>query len=120
MGGSYSSIEIDKQAKGLFNHVNTEYSGVEGDSVYQGIPFLRKIGLGMIGNNPNAHKNNGLTFAEAHSEANQNINNLKYVYRKDNEEEKQRLEKTKKVLMKTYSENRMRKLNKVEENNNEK
>ena len=38
----------------------------------------------MIGNNPNAVSNtSNLSILEAHSEANQNINNLKFVYDKD-------------------------------------
>ncbi|WP_144064294.1 hypothetical protein [Haemophilus quentini] len=82
LGASYSSEAIDKQAKGLFKEVNTKSHGVEGDFVYSGIGGL------FIGNNPNAKSIKGLSFGEAHSEANQNINNLKYVYRKEDEKEK--------------------------------
>ncbi|EXI62127.1 hypothetical protein [Mannheimia granulomatis] len=73
LGGSYPSIEIDKQAKGLFGGVNTKYHGVKGDFVYSG------IGSWFIGNNPNAKQVKGLSFGQAHSEANQNIKNLKYI-----------------------------------------
>lgn len=82
LGGSYSSEEIDRQAKGLFQSVKTEYLGVEGDKVYTG------IGGAFIGNNPNAMKNKGLSMLDAHTKAVQNIGNLKYVYNKNQEEQK--------------------------------
>ncbi|MBF4102274.1 hypothetical protein INT80_02310 [Gallibacterium anatis] len=42
----------------------------------------------MIGNNPNATPNRAeLSILEAHSKANQNINNLKFVYDEDSTEE---------------------------------
>lgn len=73
LGGSYPSEEIDKQAKELFGSVNTEYHGVKGDVVYSG------IGGWFIGNNPNAKQVAGLPFGHAHSLANQNIKNIKYI-----------------------------------------
>lgn len=73
LGGSYPSEEIDQQAKSLFRNVNTEYIGVDGDWVYKGI-----FGS-FIGNNPNATPANKLGFLKAHSDANQNINNLRFV-----------------------------------------
>ena len=88
LGGSYPSEGISNQAKGLFKDVKTEYHGVEGDFVYSGIGGL------FIGNNPNAKSIKGLSFGEAHSEANQNINNLKYVY---SEKEREKMEKPKKL-----------------------
>lgn len=86
-GGSYPSEGISHQAKGLFKDVKTEYHGVEGDFVYSG------IGGWFIGNNPNAKSIKRLSFGEAHSKANQNINNLKYVYRKEDEKEREKMEK---------------------------
>ena len=88
LGGSYPSEGISNQAKGLFKDVKTEYHGVEGDFVYSGIGGL------FIGNNQNAKSIKGLSFGEAHSEANQNINNLKYVY---SEKEREKMEKPKKL-----------------------
>lgn len=73
LGGSYPSAEIDKQAEGLFGKVNTEYHGVKGDVVYSGFGGL------FIGNNPNARQVGGLSFGQAHSLANQNIKNIKYI-----------------------------------------
>ena len=72
LGGSYPSERVDKQAKQLFGGVNTEYHGVKGDAVYSGLGGL------FIGNNPNAKQVEGLSFGQAHSEANQNIKNIKY------------------------------------------
>lgn len=97
LGGSYPSAEIDKQAKGLFGDVNTEYHGVKGDWVYKGLGGL------FIGNNPNAKQVEGLGFGKAHSDANQNINNLKYVYKfeKDGSKE-EKWKKTNEVIQKVY------------------
>lgn len=97
LGGSYPSAEIDKQAKELFSGVNTEYHGAKGDFVYSG------IGGWFIGNNPNARQVGGLSFGQAHSEANQNINNLKYVYKfeKDGSKE-EKWKKTNVVIQKIY------------------
>lgn len=46
LGGSYPSSEIDKQSRGLFKAVKTQYLGVEGDVVYEGIPILRNFRVG--------------------------------------------------------------------------
>ena len=73
LGGSYPSEGVNKQAKRLFGGVNTEYHGVKGDVVYSGLGGL------FIGNNPNAKQVEGLSFGQAHSEANQNIKNIKYI-----------------------------------------
>ena len=105
LGGSYPSEGISNQAKGLFKDVKTEYHGVEGDFVYSGIGGL------FIGNNPNAKSIKGLSFGEAHSEANQNINNLKYVY---SEKEREKMEKTKEIINKIYPIDGKRYFNKVE------
>ena len=78
LGGSYPSEGISNQAKGLFKDVKTEYHGVEGDFVYSG------IGGWFIGNNPNAKSaSKKLSFSEKHSVGNYNINNLKYIYKTD-------------------------------------
>ena len=82
LGGSYPSEGVDKQAKQLFGSVNTEYHGVKGDVVYSGLGGL------FIGNNPNAKQVEGLSFGQAHSEANQNINNLKYIYKLRDKDDK--------------------------------
>lgn len=109
MGGSYPSAEIDKQAKGLFNGVNTEYHGTKGDFVYSG------IGGWFIGNNPNARQVGGLSFGQAHSEANQNINNLKYVYKlEENGNKEKKWTDVYEMLKNTYP-NGVRKFNKLSE-----
>ncbi|WP_406812371.1 hypothetical protein [Histophilus somni] len=108
LGGSYPSAEIDKQAKGLFGSVNTEYHGAKGDFVYSG------IGGWFIGNNPNARQVEGLGFGQAHSQANQNINNLKYVYKfKENGDKEKKWEKTEEVIQKVYPVDSNRKLNTI-------
>ena len=111
LGGSYPSEQVDKQAKQLFGGVNTEYHGVKGDAVYSGLGGL------FIGNNPNAKQVEGLSFGQAHSEANQNINNLKYIYKIDDEKKILEWEKTKDVLNKVYPSSRLREFNKVNEVN---
>ena len=111
LGGSYPSEGVDKQAKQLFGGVNTEYHGVKGDAVYSGLGGL------FIGNNPNAKQVEGLSFGQAHSEANQNINNLKYIYKIDDEKKIVEWEKTKDVLNKVYPSSRLREFNKVNEVN---
>ena len=111
LGGSYPSEGVDKQAKQLFGDVNTEYHGVKGDAVYSGLGGL------FIGNNPNAKQVEGLSFGQAHSEANQNINNLKYIYKIDDEKKIVEWEKTKDVLNKVYPSSRLREFNKVNEVN---
>ena len=111
LGGSYPSEGVDKQAKQLFGSVNTEYHGVKGDVVYSGLGGL------FIGNNPNAKQVEGLSFGQAHSEANQNINNLKYIYKIDDEKKIVEWEKTKDVLNKVYPSSRLREFNKVNEVN---
>ncbi len=95
LGGSYPSAEIDQQAKG-----DTVYSGVLGY---------------FIGNNPNAKEVEGLSFGEAHSDANQNINNLKYIYISSNKEGNEKLNKTRNILNKVYPNNNSREFNKVSE-----
>lgn len=113
LGGSYPSAEIDKQAKGLFKDVDTQYHGVKGDTVYSGV-----LGY-FIGNNPNAKEVEGLSFGEAHSDANQNINNLKYIYNLDKNNKKEKAwENTEKTLRK-ISTSGERYFNKVNGGNNE-
>ena len=109
-GGSYPSEEIDRQAKGIFKYTNTRYIGVDGDKVYSGI-----LGGHFIGNNKNAMPNNGISSLEAHSEANQNINNLKYVYDKNNSEQSKVMERTKELLKLTYPKDSIRKFNTIKE-----
>ncbi|KGQ71295.1 hypothetical protein A1D23_03260 [Chelonobacter oris] len=115
LGGLYPSREIHEDSNELFNSVRTKYLGVEGDTVYMGMPFLRLLGIGMIGNNPNATPNKeNISFLEAHSEANQNINNLPYVYTRDEDGERsKKWNETEGILKKTYS-NGIRKFNVVE------
>jgi len=108
--GSYPSEEIDRQAKGIFKYTNTRYIGVDGDKVYSGI-----LGGHFIGNNKNAMPNNGISSLEAHSEANQNINNLKYVYDKNNSEQSKVMERTKELLKLTYPKDSIRKFNTIKE-----
>ena len=91
LGGSYPSEGVDKQAKRLFGSVNTEYHGVKGDVVYSGLGGL------FIGNNPNAKQVEGLSFGQAHSEANQNIRNIKYIETDLNE-----IQKKEKLLRSFY------------------
>lgn len=91
LGGSYPSERVDKQAKQLFGGVNTEYHGVKGDAVYSGLGGL------FIGNNPNAKQVEGLSFGQAHSEANQNIRNIKYIETDLNE-----IQKKEKLLRSFY------------------
>ncbi|MDG2957030.1 hypothetical protein P7L95_09775 [Bisgaard Taxon 10/6] len=91
-GGSYPSEEIDHQAKGIFKDTNTRYIGVDGDKVYSGI-----LGGHFIGNNKNAVPNNGISGLEAHSEANQNINNLKFV------DDKETIKYKSNILNKTHN-----------------
>ncbi|WP_201788261.1 hypothetical protein, partial [Basilea psittacipulmonis] len=87
----------------LFKKVKTLYHGVKGDFVYEGLPLLRNLGLGMIGNNPNAKPNRAdLSTLEAHSEANQNINNLKFVYDENNEKSAEKWKNTLDILNKTH------------------
>lgn len=111
LGGSYPSIEIDKQSRDLFAEVKTQYHGVKGDFVYEGLPILRNLGLGMIGNNPNAVSGEDkLPFLDAHTKANQNINNLKFVHQfKDDGEWKD----TEEILKKIYPDG-IRKFNVIE------
>ena len=90
LGGSYPSAEIDQQAKG-----DTVYSGVLGY---------------FIGNNPNAKEVEGLSFGKAHSDANQNINNLKYV-----ENDNQSIENKSNFLKRIYFQGGERHFNKVKE-----
>ncbi|WP_410683511.1 two-partner secretion domain-containing protein [Avibacterium paragallinarum] len=116
LGGSYPSSEVDKQSRELFKGVKTQYLGVERDVVYGGIPILRTLGLGMIGNNPNATPNRAKTsILEAHSEANQNINNLKFVYDKNNKESLKKWQNTLDILNKTHKDG-IREFNVVGEN----
>ena len=91
LGGSYPSEGVNKQAKRLFGGVNTEYHGVKGDVVYSGLGGL------FIGNNPNAKQVEGLSFGQAHSEANQNIKNIKYIETDLNE-----IQKKEKLLRSFY------------------
>ena len=104
LGGSYPSAEIDQQAKGLFKDVDTQYHGVKGDTVYSGV-----LGY-FIGNNPNAKEVEGLSFGKAHSDANQNINNLKYV-----ENDNQSIENKSNFLKRIYFQGGERHFNKVKE-----
>lgn len=92
LGGSYPSAEIDQQAKGLFKEVDTQYHGVKGDTVYSGV-----LGY-FIGNNPNATQVEGLSFGKAHSDANQNINNLKYIYNDRDEKSYKKWNDTQKII----------------------
>ena len=111
LGGSYPSEDSSNQAKGLFKCVKTEYHGVEGDFVYSG------IGGWFIGNNPNpksiivGNPNEKtikrLGFGEAHSDANQNINNLKYVESKESANDKS------KFLKSIYPQDGLRQFNEV-------
>ncbi|WP_249961065.1 hypothetical protein [Histophilus somni] len=119
LGGSYPSSEIDQQSKGLFKNVKIEYHGVKGDFVYEGIPILRNLGLGMIGNNPNATPNKAnVSFLDAHSEANQNINNLKFVYDSNNKKDKNFKENTEKILKSIHPDlNGVRRFNIINKNN---
>lgn len=57
----------------------------------------------------------GLSFGEDHSAANQNINNLKYVYRLDDKEEIKQWKKTEDIINKIYSDRNVREFNKVHE-----
>ncbi|QLB12879.1 hypothetical protein EV697_10816 [Bisgaardia hudsonensis] len=86
LGGSYPSKDIHNQAKPFFKDVKTQYSCVSGDVVCQGIPILRGVGLGMIGNNPTTADGKGINFLQAHSEANFNRNNLNYGFDKNDED----------------------------------
>ena len=83
---------------------------MDGDKVYSGI-----LGGHFIGNKKNATQVKGLSFSEAHSDANQNINNLKYIYRIDNKEEKEKWERTKDALNRVYPNSGVRGFNKVNE-----
>ncbi|WP_439328289.1 hemagglutinin repeat-containing protein [Lonepinella sp. BR2357] len=110
LGGSYSSEQIDNQAKSIYKNTTTHYLGTEGDSIYQG------IGGYFIGNNKNATpvpKGLDLSFGERHSESNQNINNLKYVYRINNEQLLMQKEKTIYILNNIHKNNGIRIFNKV-------
>ncbi|MBE2898936.1 hypothetical protein HPC37_09110 [Pasteurellaceae bacterium 20609_3] len=103
LGGSYPSNEIHEQSKSLFKRVKTKYIGVEGDTVYMGMPPLRNLGIGMIGNNPDAVPNKAnVSFLDAHTKANQNINNLKFVYDLNNKSDKDNKSYTENILIKTY------------------
>ena len=93
LGGSYPSEEIHKQASHLFRNAKTRYHGAQGDFVYAGL-----LGGLFIWNNPNAKQINGLPFSDAHSEANQNINNLKYIYK--NKESNDKWIKTEEIIRK--------------------
>ncbi|TFI32144.1 hypothetical protein E4M08_09655, partial [Histophilus somni] len=87
-----------------------------------GIPILRNLGLGMIGNNPNATPNKAnVSFLDAHSEANQNINNLKFVYDSNNKKDKNFKENTEKILKSIHLDlDGVRKFNKINKNNERK
>lgn len=106
LGGSYPSKDIYNQAKPLFENVATKYGCVSGDVVCQGIPILRDIGLGMIGNNPTTVDGGKLGGLEAHSEGNQNISNLRFV-------DKEKKLKNKIKILKSIYPNGIRKLNDV-------
>ncbi|QIM69829.1 hypothetical protein A4G13_03510 [Basfia succiniciproducens] len=67
----------------------------------------------LIGNNKNAMPNNGISGLEAHSEANQNINNLKYIYDENNSEQSKVMERTKKLLKLTYPKDSIREFNTI-------
>ncbi|ODQ37943.1 hypothetical protein BHC25_06400 [Mannheimia haemolytica] len=84
---------------------------MKGDVVYSGFGGL------FIGNNPNAKQVAGLSFGQAHSEANQNINNLKYVYDKKDNKERKQWEKAEDTLNKVYPNSGIREFNKVNEVN---
>lgn len=107
--GSYPSEEIDRQAKDIFAGVTTRYIGVDGDRVYSGI-----LGGYLIGNNKNAMPNNGISGLEAHSEANQNINNLKYVYDVRNETQKIIKENTENLIKMIYPNTLNRQFNTID------
>ena len=96
LGGLYPSEGISNQAKGLFKDVKTEYHGVEGDFIYSG------IGGWFIGNNPNAKPIEKLSFGTAHSDANQNVHNLKFIYRESNRKEKEKMEEIKEIINRVY------------------
>ncbi|MBE2897082.1 hypothetical protein HPC38_09385 [Pasteurellaceae bacterium HPA106] len=115
LSGSYPSNEIHEQSKALFKRVRTKYIGVEGDAVYSGMPFLRTLGIGMIGNNPNAVPNKAqISILEAHSEANQNINNLNFIYDKNNKDSAGEWRNTLDILNKIHQ-NGIRSFNVIEE-----
>ncbi|MBB5151384.1 heme transporter CcmA [Histophilus somni] len=70
------------------------------------------------GNNPNAKPNKAnISFLEAHTKANQNINNLKFFYRMNNEKENAKWEKVKDALKKVYPNSLIREFNTVREVN---
>ncbi|MFZ7142085.1 hypothetical protein ACLSY0_04110 [Avibacterium avium] len=71
----------------------------------------------MIGNNPNAVSNkSNLSILEAHSEANQNIINLKFVYKlKDNGEKNEKWLDTEDTLKNTHPKV-VRKFNEINKN----
>ncbi|UKH16478.1 heme transporter CcmA [Actinobacillus pleuropneumoniae] len=74
------------------------------------------MGSLFIGNNPNAKQVKGLGFSEAHSEANQNINNLKYIYElKNNGHKEEKWIKTEKIIQGIYPADFNRKFNASEE-----
>ncbi|MBF4102275.1 heme transporter CcmA [Gallibacterium anatis] len=80
------------------------------------MPFLRNLGVGMIGNNPNAVSNtSNLSILEAHSDANQNINNLKFVYDENDKDSVKKWIDTLDILNKTHQ-NGIRKFNTIGEN----
>ena len=110
LGGSYPSKDIHNQAKPLFKNVTTKYSCVSGDMVCQGIPILRNIGLGMIGNNPTTVDGKGISFLQAHSEGNKNINNLRFVLDKNKEKEFEKYKFTTDILNKVYEKSAERKI----------
>ncbi|EXI62126.1 hypothetical protein [Mannheimia granulomatis] len=65
------------------------------DFVYSGIGGL------FIENNPNAKQVKGLSFGQAHSGANQNINNLEYVYKfKETGDKEDKWQQTEEVIKK--------------------
>lgn len=105
LAGSYSSNEIDTEARKLFKDVQTKYIGVDNDAVYRGLPFLRSIGFGLIGNNDKPIKGNGIGMEVAHSQANQNVYNLNLAHGNDKKgtEEKN---KARNVLDQVYPHNR--------------
>ncbi|QQF85712.1 heme transporter CcmA [Histophilus somni] len=71
-----------------------------------------------IGNNPNATPNKAnVSFLDTHTKANQNINNLKFVYRMNNEKENAKWEKVKDALKKVYPNSLIREFNTVREVN---
>ncbi|MFZ7282832.1 hypothetical protein ACLSZW_03970 [Avibacterium avium] len=99
------------------NKSTTRHIDVEGDIIYDGMPILINLGLGMIGNNPNAVSNkSNLSILEAHSEANQNIINLKFVYKlKDNGEKNEKWLDTEDTLKNTHPKV-VRKFNEINKN----